>query len=245
MDPLEGTDPSAAATPAADLPPLRTAAERNVPLRAEYRERLDAVDDELTGAALRIADALPGVVRSFLAGDRDAAGRARAMAADVHDRCRLVEEMGFVLLALEAPVARDLRRLVALLRLVHDVERSASLAAHVVASTAHLDARLLPQDLRAQVEELARRSTAVFCAGLDAWRRRDALAVHELGRDDSDVDRIRTRLLVEARRLEGDPDAVMALGLIARYLERLADHGVRFAQHATFAVTGERVEVGP
>ena len=242
MDPLE--DPNTDVGGSADLPPLRTTLDGEPPLRTEYRERLDAVDDELTGAALRVADALPGVVRSFLAADRDAAARIRSLAADVHDRCRLVEEMGFVLLALDAPVAGDLRRLVALLRLVHDVERSASLAAHVVASTAHLDPRLLPADLRTQVEELARRSADVFCAGLDAWRRRDALAVHELGRDDHDVDRLRTRLLLEARRLEGDPEAVLALGLLGRYLERLADHGVRFAQHATFAVTGERVEVG-
>ncbi|MGA1077392.1 MAG: phosphate signaling complex PhoU family protein [Nitriliruptoraceae bacterium] len=243
MDPLEDQNPVAGPAPA-DLPPLRTALDGEPGMRSEFRERLDAVDDELTGAALRVADALPGVVRAFLAADREAASRMRALAADVHDRCRLVEEMGFVLLALDAPVAGDLRRLVALLRLVHDVERSASLAAHVVASTTHLDPRLLPPDLRTQVEELARRSADVFCAGLDAWRRRDALAGHELGRDDHDGDRLRTRLLLEARRLEGDPEAVLALGLLGRYLERLADHGVRFAQHATFAVTGERVEVG-
>ena len=243
MDPLEEHHPDAGPSPD-ELPPLRTTADGGPALRTEYRERLDAVDDELTGAALRVADALPGVVRSFLAADRDAAARIRALADDVHDRCRLVEEMGFVLLALDAPVAGDLRRLVALLRLVHDVERSASLAAHVVASTTHLDPRLLPAELRTQVEELARRSAAVFCAGLDAWRRRDALAVHDVGREDLGVDRIRTRLLLEARRLEGDPESVLALGLLGRYLERLADHGVRFAQHATFAVTGERVEVG-
>ena len=243
MDPLEDHDPTVG-TGGSDLPPLRTTLDAEPPLRTEYRDRLDAVDDELTGAALLVADALPGVLRAFLSADRDAAARTRALATDVYDRCRLVEEMGFVLLALDAPVAGDLRRLVALLRLVHDVERSASLASHVVAATAQVDPRLLPPDLRTQVEELARRSADVFCAGLDAWRRRDALAVHDLGRDDLDVDRLRTRLLVEARRLSDDPDAVIALGLLGRYFERLADHGVRFAQHATFAVTGERVEVG-
>jgi phosphate transport system protein len=42
-----------------------------------------------------------------------------------------------------------------------------------------------------------------------------------------------------------DPAQLIALGLLARYWERIADHGVSFAQHGTFAVTGERVEVGP
>jgi len=79
MEPLEDQDPTVG--PEAELPPLRTALDGAPPLRTEYHERLDAVDDELTGAALRVADALPGVVRSFLAADREAAARIRALAA--------------------------------------------------------------------------------------------------------------------------------------------------------------------
>jgi len=240
--------PDAAPSPAPDrpaaLPPLRLRSEPGPPLRTGFGARLDAVDDELTGAALLVAEALPGAVRAVLAADTSGIGPLTALAREVRSRCRAVEDEGFRLLALEAPVSRDLRRLVALLQLVQHVERAASILRHLAEVTADLDPRALTPEVRMQLQELALRSIAVFTAGLDAWRRRDALAVHELGRADREVDRMRTGLLVGARRLAAEPEALVSLGLVARYLERLADHGVVIAHHATFALTGERVEVG-
>jgi phosphate transport system protein len=98
--------------------------------------------------------------------------------------------------------------------------------------------------VRRQVAELGRVATAVFRDGVDAWRRRDGLALRELDEADTEVDRLSDSLLDQAEHLS-DAAQLMALGLLARYWERIADHGVSFAQHSTFAVTGERVEVGP
>ena len=214
------------------------------PLRGAYRARLDEIDDELVGGALLVAEGLPRICRGLLLAERSCLGEARVLADEVRERCRRVEEQGFVLLAREAPVAGDLRRLVALLRLVGDVERSGRLARHVAEGVERVDARLLPEEIRRQIEELAARSLAVFRAGVDAWRRRDALAVHELDARDAEVDRLRTGLLVQATGLRDAAGEVLALGLIARYFERLADHGVAFAQHVTFVVTGDRVDLG-
>lgn len=232
----------ASAIPEPDLPTFPSTTSGG--LRAEYQAWLDEVDDELVGGALLIVEAVPRVLRALLAGDRACAPEARSVASDVHERCRRVEQQGFLLLAREAPVAGDLRRLVALLRLVHDVERSASLMRHVGEAVERLDARMLPDELRRQLEELGTRSIEVFRRGVDAWRQRDGLAVYELDRLDAAVDTLRTGLLVRARDLEGAPEQLLLLGLLGRYFERLADHGVAFAQHVTFVVTGERVEVG-
>ena len=214
-------------------------------MRSGYHAALDSIDDELVGGALIVAEAMPRITRAFLVADRSCINEAVAHATDIKERCRRVEEHGFVLIAREAPVSGDLRRLVAILRLVHDLERSGRLMRHVAESVDRLDPRRLPADLRQQLEELAQRSIEVFRRGVDAWRQRDGLAVHELDRLDADVDTLRTGLLVHARELDGSPSEVLGLGLLARYFERLADHGVAFAQHVTFVVTGERVEVGP
>jgi phosphate transport system protein len=69
--------------------------------------------------------------------------------------------------------------------------------------------------------------------------------VYEIDGMDSDVDTMRDGLLELAEgRMEGSAELLL-LGLLARYYERIADHGVAFAQHATFALTGDRVQVGP
>ena len=226
-----------------ELPPVLPVSRTD--LRGEYAAWLDEIDDELTGAALLVAEAMPRITRAVLAADRAVLAEATALGEDVRERCRRVEEQGFVLLAREAPVSGDLRRLVAMLRLVHDAERSGRLMRHVAEGVERLDVRLLPLALRQQLEELADRSLEVYRRGVDAWRQRDALAVHELDRLDSDVDTLRAGLISHAQDLQGAPSEVMILGLLGRYFERLADHGVAFAQHVTFVVTGERVDVGP
>ncbi len=224
---------------------LPSLASRRPELRAEYVARLDAVDDELVGAALLVVDAMPGTIRCLLRAERACIREAHAIASEVRARTRLVEEQAFLLLARESPVSGDLRRLVALLRLVTDVERAARLLHHIASCVDRLDVRLLPGPLQAQLAELATRSAEVLRCGVDAWRGHDALAVHELDRADAEVDELRTRLLLRARALEDAAGEALVLGLLGRYLERMADHGVAFAQHMTFVVTGDRVDVGP
>lgn len=226
------------------MPPLRTRDDdRGSPLRTDYAARLDRLDADITSAATALLVVFPSLIRSLIEVDRDVLPMLHATCSDVYRRGRDVEEDGFVLLALEGPVAGDLRRLVAILRMVHHVERSAKMMHHVADCIERLDTRLLPPLIRTQLHDLADHSMAVYRDGLAAWRSRDALAVHELNRADADVDRLRTALLTRAHDLDERPEVIVTLGLLALYFERLADHGVVFAQHATFAVTGERIEV--
>lgn len=225
-----------------DLPPLTTGATE---LRTEYQAWLDDVDDELVGAALLVVEAMPRALRSLLINEEGIVTEMRSIAADVRERTRYVEQQGFLLLAREAPVSGDLRRLVSLLRLVYDVDRAGRLLQHVASSVERIDARQLPAEVRTLLEELGTRSIEVFRGGVDAWRQRDGLAVSDLDRMDGDVDTLRTSLLVRTKDLQGAASEVLVLGLLGRYFERLADHGVAFAQHVTFVVTGTRVDVGP
>lgn len=146
-----------------------------------------------------------------------------------------------MILARESPVGADLRRVVAILRLVRDVERAAVNVGHVCRTVRHHDPRALPEALRALVDELGRRAVDVYRQGVTAWRRRDALAVSEVDRRDELVDRLLRRLHAELSRHEGAPDDPLAAGLVARYYERVADHGVAIARDTAYLVTGERV----
>jgi phosphate transport system protein len=213
-------------------------------VRVAFQAWLDDIDDEFVGAALVVAEALPRTARALLLGEAAVVDVVRSMASDVNERCRWVEEQGFLLLAREAPVAGDLRRLVGILRLVTSVERSAALLRHVGEAVERVDTTALPAEIREIIEALGTHAGDVFRQGVDAWRRRDGLAVHEVDQSDETVDRLQERLLVRAREVVEGPAELLLLGLLARYYERIADHGVSFAQHASFAVTGERIDVG-
>lgn len=213
--------------------------------RRAFHHDLDAIDDAFVTAGLHVAEALPELSGAFLAGDREVIPHAEALAVATADACEDVDEAGFILLARQAPVSGDLRRLVALLRMTVDVHRSASLLRHACLTLETFDPRFLADPVRSQLEELAMQASDVFAAGMDAWRRRDALAVREVDAQDEDVDELQRVLLRETTR-GGDEigEGMLVLGLLARYYERIADHGVEIARDAAFVATGQRIRVG-
>lgn len=209
--------------------------------RGAFHRSLDDLDDAFTAAAVDVGAVMSDYHRAYLAGDLDVIDRARALARRTADEMVAVERAAFVLLAREAPVGRDLRRLVAILRLVHDVERCASLLRHVCETLRRLDPRTLPPQLHRFVEDLGGHAAEVYTRGVDAWRRRDALAVSEVDELDGVVDRLQLRVYEELATVEGLGEAPLVVGLVTRYYERLADHAVTIARDTAFVATGERV----
>ncbi len=212
--------------------------------REGFHRSLAIIDDAFTSAASDLADAMADLQRRHLDGDVRVADDAALLSATTVRRVREVEDAAFILLAREAPVGRDLRWVVALLRIVRDVERSAVLFAHACATVRRVDPRDLPADTGAAVDELGRLAQQVFARGVAAWRSRDALAVVELDDLDELVDRLQERLYRDLSGQHGAGDAPMTLGLLTRYLERIADHGVAIARDTSFVVTGDRVGAG-
>lgn len=223
-------------------PPPEPAVQADV--RADFHGQLDAMDDAFVRSAFEVGEALPRLTAGFLDGDLAVGRAAIELSTRVGQAVEHIEDTGFLLLARQAPVAGDLRRLVALLRLTTDVDRSAALLKHVCLTLERFDPRLLAPELQRQLGELADRSTQVFAAGIDAWRRRDPVAVTDVDDADEDVDRLQQLLLDRAAEVDEGGDEMLVLGLLARYYERIADHGVAIAQDAAFVATGERVKTG-
>lgn len=208
-----------------------------------FHEQLDELDARFTRAGLRLVEQMPRLVDGYLAADEGVVVDARRLMTVSSQDCRSIEDRGFVLLARHQPMGSDLRRLVALLRMCVDVDRSAALLRHVCESLRVSDPRLLPERLAELLRELAQHSATVFGGGMDAWRTKDALAVNDLDRADEQVDRLQRVLLDTAATDERAADERLTLGLVARYLERIADHGVAIARDTSFVATGERVEL--
>lgn len=180
-------------------------------------------------------------MRSYLRGDEAVVDEGRRLHDDVHGEARGVEDGGFLLLARHQPMGGDLRRIVALLRMCVNLDRAAALLRHVGETRTLLDPDAFDSELRATVVELSDRSAAIFRGGVDAWRAKDALAVNELDSADEAVDRLQELLLDSVSDRTDLVDERLMLGLLARYLERIADHGVAIARDTAFVVSGERV----
>ena len=152
------------------------------------------------------------------------------------------EENAYSLLALQAPVARDLRVVLAATYCAEKIERMGDLAAHVAdaARFAH-PGHVVPDDLVGQFTELGAITTdmASRLATLVTARERNAYA--ELEGIDSTVDRLHAEVLrrISSADFPQGPQAAASLALVARFYERFGDQAVSVAKRLDFAETGE------
>ncbi len=216
-------------------------AEDGHPSRHEFHDAMDDCDEALLTIGRAVADAIAPMTEAFLGGDAQTAAQLIARDRTIDRAVDQLEERTFLLIARQSPVAGDLRRLVAVLKCCQDVVRSGDLLRHVGESLTWIHPPSLPAKLRETVAQLGEVSEDLFRRGLAAWAERDALAANELDRDDDQVDLLQKVLLTDLYTgIQGVEEAV-SLALIARYYERIADHGVEIARQATYVVTGERV----
>lgn len=208
----------------------------------EFHTELDDLNHEFTATATLVVRALTDLVGYPPSTGKPAPNPTSQILAEVPERCRILEERGHVLLARQAPVGGDLRRLIAILRLLTNIERAASHTRHVMDGRDTLDVEALPTGIDELISAMGRRSAEVFESGLDAWRTGDALAIIELDEQDQDVDALQLQLLEAANHSDQIHGATrLALGLVARHYERIADYGVTLARDTAFVVTGDRV----
>ena len=213
-------------------------------LQEELDELCRGLQEEGRLAAHGVAEATRALV------DWSAESFEAAMAAEneVQALYRQTEQRVETILARQAPVASDLRLVLAALHINRSVER----ATHNAARVAHL---ATPPPRRALVEEavitdalraMGERGAEMLRTSFDAFERRDANATLLLTTLDELVDRENqkiadTILAIDVTDVELRQWASRML-FAARWLERVGDHAVNVAERVTYMVTGEVVE---
>lgn len=155
-----------------------------------------------------------------------------------------IEEDCLKILALHQPVAKDLRFLVAVMKLNNDLERIADLAGGVSRNTI---ANWIPQHapFKEHLAELGRKTQAMLKSSLDALVGVDAEAARNVLKMDDEIDKINRSIgkaTVEAIK-SGDPEVekLLAIRSAAKNLERLADHATNIAEDVIYLAEGDIV----
>jgi phosphate transport system protein len=209
--------------------------------RITFQQQLAECDALLVSIGRGVAAAIVPVTDAFLEAD---AHRARELVSGdltVDRRCVRLEDACYTLLARQAPVASDLRRVVAVLRSVTDVQRSAHLLRHIAESLTWVHPPSMPQDLRRTIDELGAVAAEIFSGAVLAWEQHDGLAANELDERDDQTDLLQKILLTELYNGRQSIEESVSLALIARYYERISDHGVEMARQVAYFITGDRV----
>lgn len=209
--------------------------------RLEFQRQLAKADALLVAVGRRVADAIMPITEAFLQADTHRARELLENDLAVDHQCLRLEETCYLILARQSPVASDLRRVVAILRSVADVQRSANLLTHVANSLTWVHPPSMPEDLRQTIGQLGEVSAGVFAGAVDAWEGHDGLAANELDTRDDQVDLLQKWLLAELYTGNQSVEEAVSLALITRYYERVADHGVEMARQVAYFLTGDRL----
>ncbi|EKQ69423.1 phosphate uptake regulator, PhoU [Leptolyngbyaceae cyanobacterium JSC-12] len=155
---------------------------------------------------------------------------------------RQIEQDCVSLIALQSPVAQDLRLLSALMQLVRDLERIGDYAEDLGEIAVQLFPYPTPSHMD-QVKRMCDRCRAMLALSLAALSDLDAesgLAVKV--RDDAvDLDyETLYHSLAQQRNIQGVVEPIVLLVLIIRHLERMADHATNIGKRVAYIVTGQR-----
>ena len=211
-------------------------------MRDQYQQQLDRVLTELVQMTGDVRIALNEATQALLNADVTAAEAVISGDMAIDEARERIEHESIDILARQAPVAGDLRMLVASLRMVADLERMGDLSVHV-AKVARLrfPTRAVPPVLVPTIQQMAQTADEMIASAAQIVASRDADAARELESADDTMDTLRRsmfRILLSENWDEGVEPAV-DMALIGRYYERIGDHAVSMARRIVFLVTGK------
>ena len=161
--------------------------------------------------------------------------RMDALAIDIEERC-------YQLLALQQPMASDLRAIVTAIRMASEIERSGDLMVNVAKSARRLYTVEYQPKLRGLVEQMSEEAMLLCRLATDAYVECDAAKAAALDDLDDRLDTIHRdyiAALLECTRVEQlGVEAAVQLALIGRYYERIGDHAVNIGERVRYMVTG-------
>ncbi|HEU4527531.1 MAG TPA: phosphate signaling complex protein PhoU [Actinomycetota bacterium] len=210
--------------------------------RAQFHEDLEALELQLLTMGELAAVAVRKAVDALLEHDDEKAKAVIAGDDEVDELFLSIDQGVFSLLALQAPVASDLRLMSVLMHSSGHLERIADQAVNI--AKLFEITRELPtsQAILQMIGEMGDVSVSMVRSAMDALRRRDLATCERLPEMDDPVDRLNRHMHLEVAKLADDARALdwgMHMNMVARALERVGDNAVDIGEQVEFLLTGE------
>ena len=211
-----------------------------------FHDQLADLKQHLLEMAARAEELVDLSVDALLTRDKD---KAEAVLAGDRELDRLeleTEQLAVQLIALQQPMARDLRFIISAIKITSDLERVGDHAVNIAQSALRLvslNAMIVPDP---EIEDMARRARKMLSDALDAFIRADGALGREVCKADDQVDALHdsvfrillTHMMADARTI----NPALELLLVSRNLERVADLATNIGEDAVFLAEGKQIK---
>jgi phosphate transport system protein len=210
-------------------------------MREAYHDRLGELADHLADMCAMVGTAMERATTALLNADLALAEQVISDDLTVDSARTSYEEEAYALLALQAPVATDLRTVLAVIHAAESLERMGDLALHVAKAARRRHPNpVLPEEVRPYFEQMGRVAVELAHKTEQVIRTQDVELAKSVEADDDEMDNLHRDLfavLMDKNWPHSVPAAV-DVTLLGRFYERFADHAVSVAKRTVFVVTG-------
>lgn len=208
-------------------------------MRNRFDRQLEELHVELIEMGSMCEDVIRKTSKLLQSGDAKVAKEIRKEDSNIDEQERLVESLCLKLLLQQQPVAKDLRKVSAALKMITDMERIGDQASDIAEIIETTDFSVPTNDVK--LAKMAETTIAMVTESIDAYVKQDLELVREVIARDDEVDdlflEVRQEIaddMVEA----GDPMSSLDLLMIAKYFERIGDHATNVAEAVCEQITG-------
>ncbi|ALJ19632.1 phosphate signaling complex protein PhoU [Microbacterium sp. No. 7] len=211
-------------------------------MREVFHQSLEDVQSRLVEISELVTVAIDKATRAFATSDVALAEEVIEADEVIDAKAVTLDELGIEILARQQPVARDLRIVVAALRISASLERMGDIAEHIAQLTRmRFPERAIPKGLKGTFKKMGELDVEVARTLTELLRHSDLSLVDELRNLEDRLDHHHVSVFekVLSDSWEGEASATVDATLASRYLERFADHAVSVAKKVAYLATGD------
>jgi phosphate transport system protein len=211
-----------------------------------FHDQLDELKQLLHDMSYQAEQLIDRAIAALMSGEREVAEEVLAGDKSINALEVEVERRAIALLALQQPMARDLRFLVGAIKVSSDLERVGDHAVNIAESAIKLvemNSTLTPGP---EIEDMTRRAREMLAQSLDAFTRADGNLGREVCKKDDAVDALHdsvfrillTHMMADVRTIT----PALELLLVSRNLERIADLATNISEDAVYLAEGKQIK---
>ena len=211
-----------------------------------FHDQLSSLKEQLLAMSAIAEERTELSVEALLARDREKANLVITGDADLNRLEIEVEQAAVELLALQQPMARDLRFIIGAIKVSNDLERVGDHAVNIAESAIRLADKPKANIKIPEIEVMARRARKMLGDSLDAFIRADGVLGRKVCREDDVVDSLHDSVFrVLLTHMMADPKTItpsLELLLVGRNLERIADLATNIGEDAVYLAEGKQIK---
>lgn len=209
-------------------------------MRKQFDDQLRLLNDDLIRMGAMCEEGISAAAKAMLDENAKLAIQVSEVEVQIDEIERSIEALCMQLLLQQQPVASDLRQISSALKMISDMERIGDLAEDIAELVPYVGR--IHDCNREDLSNMARMAIGMVTDSVDSFVRRDIELARRVMNADDGVDNlfdsVKKQLIAQITAKPEDGESLMDLVMVAKYLERIADHATNIAEWVVYSLTG-------